>query len=173
MTSATTPAEADPATGLRRDTFALGTFSDGTRPFPALVGSDGTVTDLSDRFSDLHEVIDHWTTNLQVVGDLWASDARPVRPLDGLRQLPPLNHPNLMGAGANYKTHSAQMLTKNTFNQHNRRPGETDEEFYQRNLELMERRAREGTPFFWTGLHSSLVGAQDDIVLPALGDEPD
>ena len=37
----------------------------------------------------------------------------------------------------------------------------------------MERRSREGIPFAWVGMHSSLVGATDDVVLPALGDEPD
>jgi len=175
----TTPAtrapehEVDPVTGLRAGTFAVATLADGPRAFPALVDAGGAVTDLSDRFGDLHEVFDDWATNLQVIGDRWADASRPTRPVEGLRPLPPLSHPNLLGAGANYKTHSAQMLTKNTFNQHNRKPGETDEQFFQRNLELMERRSREGTPFFWTGLHSSLTGATDDVVLPALGDEPD
>jgi 2-keto-4-pentenoate hydratase/2-oxohepta-3-ene-1,7-dioic acid hydratase in catechol pathway len=65
------------------------------------------------------------------------------------------------------------MLTKNKFNQHNRLPGESDEDFFKRNYEAMEVRAREGTPFFWTGLHSSLAGANDDLVLPYLGDQPD
>jgi 2-keto-4-pentenoate hydratase/2-oxohepta-3-ene-1,7-dioic acid hydratase in catechol pathway len=168
-----TPADVDPATGLRTNSFALATLADGGRAFPALVGSDGTVTDLSDRFRDLHQVVDDWTANLELIGNLWADTTRPTRPLQGLRPLPLLAHPNLFGAGANYKTHSAQMLTKNEFNQHNRKPGETDEEFYQRNLEFMERRSREGTPFAWTGLHSALVGATDDVVLPALGEEPD
>jgi 2-keto-4-pentenoate hydratase/2-oxohepta-3-ene-1,7-dioic acid hydratase in catechol pathway len=90
-----------------------------------------------------------------------------------VRALPPLKHPNLLMSGANYKTHVAQMLTRNTFNQHNRQPGESDEEFFARNYAMMELRAREGTPFFWTGLHSSLVGSHDDVVLPVLGEQPD
>ncbi|MDQ0963783.1 MULTISPECIES: fumarylacetoacetate hydrolase family protein [unclassified Streptomyces] len=163
----------DPATGLRAGTFALGTFAGETRAFPALVTADGRVTDLSDRFHDLHEVFADWTTNFRFLEEVWTDPSRPIRPLAELRALPPLSHPNLLGAGANYKTHSAQMLTKNAFNQHNRRPGETDEEFFQRNLAFMERRSREGIPFAWVGMHSSLVGATDDVVLPALGDEPD
>jgi 2,4-diketo-3-deoxy-L-fuconate hydrolase len=163
----------DPATGLRTGTFAVGTFASGDRSFPALVHPDGTVVDLFERFRDLHEVFDDWDTNVAVLGDL--SSGTPQAPLriEDLRALPPLSHPNLLCAGANYKTHVAQMLTKNEFNQHNRKPGESDEDFFQRNLAMMDQRAIDGTPFFWTGLHSALVGAQDDIVLPPLGQKPD
>src|SRR5919106_589994 len=155
--------EVDPATGLRVGTFAVGTFESAGRALPALVHPDGSVLDLSDRFRDTHEILDDWETNFTVLGDLSAEPARATLRVEKLRPLPPLSHPNLLMAGANYKTHVAQMLTKNKFNQHNRKPGETDEEFFQRNYEMMEQRAREGTPFFWTGLHSALVGANDDI----------
>ena len=64
----TSPTDVDPATGLRADTFALATLADGGRAFPALVGADGTVTDLSDRFHDLHEVVADWPANLQRIG---------------------------------------------------------------------------------------------------------
>ncbi len=166
-------AETDPSTGLRTGTFAVGTFEQAGRTFPALVHPDGRVVDLSDRFRDLHEVFDDWATNFAVLGDLSALASEPALRIEDLRPRPPLSHPNLLMSGANYKTHVAQMLTKNAFNQHNRQPGESDESFFQRNYEMMERRAREGTPFFWTGLHSSLVGAHDDVVLPVLGDQPD
>ena len=91
----TTPAtrtpehEVDPVTGLRAGTFAVATLADGPRAFPALVTADGAVTDLSDRYRDLHDVFDDWATNLQQIGDLAADDSRPTRPLDGLRPLPP------------------------------------------------------------------------------------
>lgn len=170
--AASTSATTDPATGLRAGTFAVGTFESAGRSFPALVHPEGAVLDLSDRFRDLHEVFGDWLGNFAVLGEL-AQSARPTLRVDELRPLPPLAHPNLLMAGANNKTHVAQMLTKNEFNQHNRRPGESDGEFFQRNYAMMEQRAREGTPFFWTGLHSSLIGAHDDVVLPALGDQPD
>jgi 2,4-diketo-3-deoxy-L-fuconate hydrolase len=163
----------DPATNLRTGTFGVGTFESAGRGFPALVRADGSVVDLSDRFRDTHEIFDDWETNFPILGDLSAESTRATLRVEDLRPLPPLSHPNLLMAGANNRTHVAQMLTKNEFNQHNRRPGETDEEFFQRNYEMMEQRAREGTPFFWTGLHSSLAGAHDDIVLPALGEQPD
>jgi len=65
------------------------------------------------------------------------------------------------------------MLTKNKFNQHNRKPGESDEDFFKRNYALMEERARTGVPFIWTGLHSSIVGPDDEVMLPVIGEEPD
>ncbi|MFJ3802538.1 fumarylacetoacetate hydrolase family protein [Streptomyces sp. NPDC090088] len=166
-------AELDPATGLRSGTFALGTFEQEGRAFPALVHPDGSVVDLSDRFRDLHEVFDDWERNFAVLGDVAAAPAGTTLRLEDLRPLPPLSHPNLLMSGANYKTHVAQMLTKNKFNQHNRRPGESDEDFFARNYAMMEQRAREGTPFVWAGLHSSLAGAHDDVVLPVLGEQPD
>jgi 2-keto-4-pentenoate hydratase/2-oxohepta-3-ene-1,7-dioic acid hydratase in catechol pathway len=147
-------------------------FTADGRPFPAVVDAGGGVIDISDLFHDLHHVFDEWPRSFDVVSEAWTSRS-PSFELDDLGHLPPLRHPNLLCAGANYKTHSAQMLTKNEFNQHNRKPGETDEEFFARNYALMERRSREGTPFCWTGLHSSIVGAYDDVVLPVLGDEPD
>ena len=172
MTEPATSA-ANPMTNLRQGTFGIGSFQSAGRVFPALVHPDGSVADLSDRFRDTHEIFDGWQTSFPILSDLAAEAGRATLRVEDLRPRPPLAHPNLLMAGANYKTHVAQMLTKNKFNQHNRKPGETDEEFFQRNYEMMEQRAREGTPFFWTGLHSALVGANDDIVLPALGEQPD
>lgn len=165
--------DVDPATGLRVGTFAIGTFASAGRDFPALVHPDGAVADLSDRFRDTHAIFDDWERNFAVLGDLSVASGRATLHLSDLRARPPLAHPNLLMAGANYKTHVAQMMTKNKFNQHNRLPGESDDEFFQRNYAAMEQRAREGMPFIWIGLHSSLVGANDDIVLPVLGDQPD
>jgi 2-keto-4-pentenoate hydratase/2-oxohepta-3-ene-1,7-dioic acid hydratase in catechol pathway len=79
----------------------------------------------------------------------------------------------MLCAGSNYRQHVAEMMTHNKFNQHNRHAGESDADFFKRNLEEVDRRAREGIPFFWTGLHSSLVGADADVQLPLIGNEPD
>jgi 2-keto-4-pentenoate hydratase/2-oxohepta-3-ene-1,7-dioic acid hydratase in catechol pathway len=161
------------ATGLRSGSFGIATLAEGEREFPALVLPDGAVLDLAAEVADTHALFADWPRWFDRLVDLAAQPHRAVASFAELRRLPPLAHPNLLMAGANYKTHVAQMLTKNRFNQHNRLPGESDEAFYQRNYEMMERRAREGTPFFWTGLHSSMAGADDDIVLPVLGEQPD
>jgi 2-keto-4-pentenoate hydratase/2-oxohepta-3-ene-1,7-dioic acid hydratase in catechol pathway len=65
------------------------------------------------------------------------------------------------------------MMTHNKFNQHNRHDGENDEAFFARNLAEVDRRGREGMPYFWTGLHSSLAGANDDLAHPLIGEQLD
>lgn len=160
------------ATGLFEDTFGIGTFRRDKTPVPALVRADGQAIDLSDHYRDTHVIFDDWDRNFDVLVDL-AATGRTDFEFAQVHALKPLDHPNLMCAGSNYKQHVAEMLTKNKFNQHNRKPGESDDDFFARNYEAMEERARSGTPFMWAALHSSLVGADDEVVLPVLGDEPD
>jgi 2-keto-4-pentenoate hydratase/2-oxohepta-3-ene-1,7-dioic acid hydratase in catechol pathway len=162
----------NPATGLLGGSFGVGTYEAGERNFPGIVRPNGDVIDVSSNFHDTHAIFDNWDRNFDALVDLEAT-RESVYSLDSVRPLPPLAHPNLLCAGSNYKQHVAEMLTKNKFNQHSRLPDETDEQFFKRNYAAMEVRAREGTPFFWTGLHSSLSGAQDDLTLPFLGEQPD
>lgn len=163
----------DPATGLARGSFGVGTYRNGGRPFPGLVQPDGAVLDLSDRFADTHAIFDDWERSFDTLAALAAHGGETGLRLADLQVLPALAHPNLLCAGANYRQHVAEMMTHNKFNQHNRHEGESDADFFQRNLEEIDRRAREGMPFFWTGLHSSLSGADDDIVLPLVGSNHD
>jgi 2-keto-4-pentenoate hydratase/2-oxohepta-3-ene-1,7-dioic acid hydratase in catechol pathway len=97
----------------------------------------------------------------------------PAFEFQNLHALAPLSHPNMLFTGANYRQHVAEMMTLNKFNQHRRNPGESDEDFFQRNLAEVDRRKDEGIPFIWTGLHSALVGANDNIELPLIGEQPD
>jgi 2-keto-4-pentenoate hydratase/2-oxohepta-3-ene-1,7-dioic acid hydratase in catechol pathway len=167
------PVNIDPATGLLKGSFAIGSFAQGARRFPGLVRPDGSVRDVGNLFHDTHAIFDSWDRNFDQLSTLAAGEwAAPFQFRD-LRALPPVSHPNLLCAGANYKQHVAEMLTRNKFNQHNRKPGESDEDFFKRNYAITEQRQREGTPFFWTGLHSSLTGANDDVVLPLLGSQHD
>ncbi len=162
----------DPATGLYPGSFGIGTFDSGSAPFPAVVRPDGGVVNVAFHFPDTHAIFDDWPRAFDTLTRV-SQNAADTHHLDNLRALPPLAHPNLLCAGANYKQHVAEMLTRNRFNQHNRRPGESDGDFYRRNYAMMENRAREGTPFLWAGLHSSLAGADEDIVLPEVGDQHD
>jgi len=165
--------ELEPATGLRRGSFGIGRFAHEGRSFPALVKPAGDVVDVSRFWPDTHALFDDWRRSFDRLVDLAARAHDAALDFESVTPLPPLAHPQILGAGGNYRQHVAEMMTHNRFNQHNRRPGETDPDFFQRNLELVDARARDGMPFFFTGLHSSLVGARDDIVLPKVGNQHD
>ncbi|WP_226635041.1 fumarylacetoacetate hydrolase family protein [Novosphingobium profundi] len=161
-------------TGLATGAFAIGTYaSKGGKPFPALVLSEGSVIDLSGRWYNTHAIFDDWERNFDTLVDIAEHDKGSELQFTELTALPCVSHPNMLFAGSNYRQHVAEMMTHNKFNQHARKPGETDEEFFQRNLTEVDRRARDGMPFFWTGLHSALCGANDDIPLPLIGEHPD
>jgi 2,4-diketo-3-deoxy-L-fuconate hydrolase len=163
-----------PATGLAIGSFGIGTFrGKNTGAFPGLVLPDGGVLNLSDTWPDTHAIFDDWDRSFDTLVDLAEKDNGSDIRFEDLIPLPCVSHPNMLFAGSNYRQHVAEMMTHNKFNQHMRKPGESDESFFQRNLEEVDRRAREGMPFFWTGLHSSLAGANDDITLPLIGEHPD
>ncbi len=162
------------ATGLALGTFGFGTFRtiDGA-PFPALVLPEGTVFDLSQEWRDTDAMLSDWDRALDRLHVIAIRQNLPQHRFDALIAMPPVARPNVLGAGANYRQHVAEMMTHNQFNQHARQPGESDADFLQRNLAEVDRRAREGMPYFWTGLHSALVGAGDDLVLPLVGAQHD
>ena len=162
------------ATGLAEGSFGVGTYqAEKGKPFPGLVLPDGTVFDISDSYYDTHALFADWDRAVDGLNDLAAKKGKPELRFEDLKALPVVAHPNMMCAGSNYRAHVAEMMTHNKFNQENREAGESDESFYARNLAEVDRRASEGMPFFWTGMHSSLCGANDDIILPLIGDHPD
>lgn len=164
----------NPATGLAANSFGIGTYrlAEG-KSFPGLVLPDGTVIDLSDRWYDTHAIFDDWDRTFDTLVDVAAKGEGTKHVFASLHALPCLSHPNMLFAGSNYRQHVAEMMTHNKFNQHARKAGESDEDFFQRNLAEVDRRSREGMPFIWTGLHSSLCGANDKIPLPLIGEHPD
>lgn len=163
----------NPATGLAEGSFGIGTYalSPNDMSFPGLVQPDGTLFDLSDLYTDTHAIFDDWDRALDTFVDLAAKGGETGIRFADVHCLTPLSHPNILGAGSNYKQHVAEMMTNNKFNQENRKPGESDEDFFKRNMAEIERRGEEGMPFFWTGMHSALCGANDDIILPLVGDQ--
>lgn len=163
-----------PETGLALGSFGFGTYrTRGGAPFPGLVQPDGTVHDLSDLYADTHAILDDWDRALDALADRAAKGGDAPHQFADIEALPPLAHPNLLCAGANYRQHVAEMMTHNKFNQHNRLPGESDEDFFKRNLAEVQDRAVNGIPYFWTGLHSSLVGANADLIKPLIGNQLD
>lgn len=165
--------EFDPATGLANGSFGIGTFQvpGAARAFPGVVKPDGTVIDVSSEFTNTHAIFNDWDRAFDILFDVSAKPTDSVLTLSGVEILSALEHPNVLGTGSNYKQHVAEMMTNNKFNQHNRLPGESDEDFFKRNYAEVARRAETGMPYFWTGLHSALCGANDDIILPLIGEQ--
>lgn len=162
------------ATGLAEGSFGVGTYQTANgKVFPGLVLPDGTVFDLSESYYDTHAIFADWDRAVDGMNDLATKRGKPELRFDDLKALPVVAHPNMLCTGSNYCAHVAEMMTHNKFNQDQREPGESDESFYARNLAIVEKRKTEGMPFIWTGLHSSLCGANDDIILPLIGEHPD
>ena len=161
-------------TGLAAGSFGIGTFSqEGGKAFPALVQPDGGVISVANHWYDTHAIFEDWERSFDALVDIAARDRGSELRFADLHALPCLSHPNMIFAGSNYRQHVAEMMTHNKFNQEKRKPGESDADFFQRNLAEVDLRAREGMPFFWTGLHSALAGANDEITLPLIGEHPD
>jgi len=169
VTPAPQPEGINDATGLVDGSFGIGTYRVNGRAFPGLVLPDGGVYDLSQHYFDTLAIFEDWDRALDILADIAAKDSGTDLAFASVECLPPVSRPNMLCTGSNYRQHVAEMMTYNKFNQDKRKPGESDDSFFRRNLEEVDRRAREGMPFFWTGLHSSLCGANDQIPLPKVG----
>lgn len=164
----------DAATGLAAGTFGFGTYRRESGPtFPGLVLPGGAIFDVSERYPDTQAIFEDWDRAFDWMADRAARPGREDARFESVHKLPVVARPNILGTGANYRQHVAEMMTHNAVYQHLRRPDESVDDFFQRNLAAVDARARDGMPFFWTGLHSALSGADDDIVLPVIGESPD
>lgn len=161
-------------TGLANGTFGLSKLSDGTRAFHALVRPNGEVIDISARFVSSQAIYGDWNRNFEVLVDLEAREANSGLQLKDFRFLPPTDFPQILGAGSNYRKHAAEMYTYNAGNyQKDRLPNESDDDFYARNLEFVEKKRAAGMPFIWLSTHGSQIGANDPIPLPPIGQQHD
>lgn len=149
-------------------TFALGTFVADGRPFAALV-LDGRVAPLEPYLgaaATVRALLEDWSESLRTLQSLAdrLSPAECVRDMASLRPLPPVYPPGqVFQAGANYREHLIE-LTNATADRVYRELTEAER---RQALESIDERARTGAPYVFTGVASSLVGALDDIVLPA------
>ena len=160
----------DPATGLPEGTFAIATVDREGSPRPTLVKPDGSGVDVSDRFADTHAIFDDWERSLDALEAIDAQVGVGDLDLQDARFLPPLARPNILGAGANSRQHVAEQMTHiPDYPGRPRLEGESDEELFARNLEFVDRRKAHGLPVLFAVLHSALIGADDDLVLPPVG----
>lgn len=148
--------------------FSLGTFAaDGGGSFLGLVLAD-SVLDLAPELpgATLRSLLEEWDSSLarlQSIANKVAGGPLDY-PLERLRTLPPVTPPGqVFQAGANYRQHLVELTNAGPDRMHRQM---TDEE-RRRALVAIDERARTGTPYVFLGLPHSVVGAQDDIVLPA------
>lgn len=122
----------------------------------------------------IRELIDDWEKAfpaLQAIADrLGAQDYELA--VDDLRPLPPvLPSGQIFQAGANYRQHVLDLMA-GAERRGDRSDGQTAEGRDEARAQL-ERRLQHGKPFVFLGSAHAVIGARDDVVLPADCTQPD
>jgi len=157
--------------------FAIGTFASGDgRPFAGLVLGErvAEVSRLLGSGVTVRALVDDWDRSLprlQALADATAPDDAE-HALDDLRALPPLDPPGqVFCAGANYRQHVLDLLAGAD------RRGDSSDGLTAADREgaraELDERARSGRPFVFMESANAMVGARDDVVLPAGSDQHD
>ncbi len=112
----------------------------------------------------MEAIIEHWE-EAEAQLDQLAATAGDDSPgwLDeaSLTVLAPLRPRQILQAGANYRKHVIDLAVAH------RDGGGTDEEIRKSAAAVMDKRAAEGTPYFFIGLPTAMASATDDLILPA------
>jgi 2,4-diketo-3-deoxy-L-fuconate hydrolase len=157
--------------------FALATFAgaDG-RPIPAIV-RDGQAAPLAAHLSGeptIRELVDDWEAAfgaLQELADTLELERYELAVSD-LRPLPPVLPPGqIFQAGANYRQHVLDLMA-GAESRGDNSDGQTAEGRAAARAEL-EERLQNGKPFVFLGSAHAMIGAHDEIVLPADCAQPD
>jgi 2,4-didehydro-3-deoxy-L-rhamnonate hydrolase len=152
-------------------TFGLGTFSaaDGVR-FPGLVRDDRVVR--LDIASSVLALLHDWDANLPKLhraADVASFDEGGV-PMADLQVHAPVDLPRqLFFTGANYRKHVVDL----TIDQQAGPEGLSGDELRRWAEQMMDERAANGEPYSFLKAPSSIIGALDDLVLPATTAKPD
>jgi 2-keto-4-pentenoate hydratase/2-oxohepta-3-ene-1,7-dioic acid hydratase in catechol pathway len=163
---------------LRPETpFALGTFAAGDgAPFAALVREERAAP-LAPHLGDpvsLRALVEDWDEafpRLQALADALEASAYE-HALADLRPLPPLLPPGqIFQAGANYRQHVLDLMA-GAAARGDSSDGLSDGDRERARAEL-EERLRSGRPFVFLGSGHAMVGARDDVILPADCEQPD
>lgn len=149
------------------DGWALGRFQDGPDLFTALVVGDRVIRlepgSVVNGPATSRALLDDWGRVRPILAGL-ADAAGPEDgvPLGSLRTAAPVEPRQIFQAGANYRSHVAEIIVSG------REPGDTrsDDELCRVAEALMDERARTGSPFFFSGLPAAMCGPDDDVLLP-------
>jgi 2-keto-4-pentenoate hydratase/2-oxohepta-3-ene-1,7-dioic acid hydratase in catechol pathway len=111
---------------------------------------------------DINSLIEHWDTTESQLDDLAASAGED----DGLalpdvEVLTPVEPAQVLQTGANYRKHVIDLAAAH------REPGQDEAEVRATTAAMMDKRAGQGTPYFFIGLPTAIASATDDLTLPA------
>lgn len=151
--------------------FGVGRFAtqDGTE-FPALVLPGDLLLDVSSTFATAEEIFNDWDGSLPVLETLAADGAEDAQKLGDFVPLPPVESPQIFQAGANFHRHVVEMIVAQRYDV----SGDmTEDEVRKFATDLMDNRAKTGTPYIFPGLTSALNGAEGVVALPATGVQHD
>jgi 2-keto-4-pentenoate hydratase/2-oxohepta-3-ene-1,7-dioic acid hydratase in catechol pathway len=81
--------------------------------------------------------------------------------LAGVEVLAPVEPAQVLQTGANYRKHVIDLAAAH------REPGQDEEEVRTKTAAMMDKRAGQGTPYFFIGLPTAIASATDDLTLPA------
>ena len=168
------------------DRFDLGTFSvAGCEPFACVVvsGRALALSALRDAAraaghplhgaESLLAFVEDWDSNLTTLQRLLAASATHPAwlPIDQLNLHAPLIPRQILCSGANYKKHVVDLIVDQGGGPATAAMGPAERRVFAE--KMMEERVARGTPYVFTKLPSSLVGAHDPIVLPARSKQTD
>ncbi|MEV5831592.1 fumarylacetoacetate hydrolase family protein [Spirillospora sp. NPDC052242] len=152
----------------RVDGWALGRFDDGATTFAGLVTGDRVLRlqpdGLVEGEATIQALLDDWPSVHPRLESLAAATSPDDGiPLASLRTLAPVEPRQIFQAGANYRSHVAEIIVSG------RRPDDrrSAAELRREAEAMMDERARTGSPFFFSGLPAAICGPDDDVVLPA------
>jgi 2,4-didehydro-3-deoxy-L-rhamnonate hydrolase len=173
--------------------FKLGTFSSGNgQPFPALVLGGGAIAitalepllarmDLQVRgCASMLDLLTEWPHNFDVLRAAAHAIARGAVtelshafvPIQALRVHAPVPKPGTVYcSGANYKKHVVDLIIAHQDQAATQ--GMSLEQKRAWGMNLMDERARTGTPFIFIKPHSAITGPFDPIVVPFDAKKPD
>ena len=156
--------------------WALGTFARadasplGERPFPGLVLDGDQVIDLAGYgWETTRDVLRGWSRSVEVLDHLARDgDAVGALALAQLGVLPPVAPEQVIQSGANYRKHVIDLIVA----EERERGAMSEAQARERGVTIMDERAAEG-PYVFLGSAHAMVGAEDEVVLPADSDQSD
>ncbi|HKU01397.1 MAG TPA: fumarylacetoacetate hydrolase family protein [Arthrobacter sp.] len=111
---------------------------------------------------DINSLIEHWdTTEAQLDALAASAGGGGGLPAADVEILAPVEPAQILQTGANYRKHVIDLAVAH------REPGEDAEEVRSATAAMMDKRAGQGTPYFFIGLPTAMASATDDLTLPS------